>query len=177
MQSFLQYRRLKQDVKRKTHDSKHVHRVKEDPGSQQNHAAPNSANTGHGSDRRSPANTSEGELHDRPAHATSIVIFGVEGPDGTLNSQNWSRTGKWAYTTIVGMTSFIVSGAAAFDTEVALQAAKYHGVSEEVELLSTALYMIALGLGSLISAPFSETVGRNPVYIICKYEHCNEVCT
>ncbi|GMF78387.1 unnamed protein product [Aspergillus oryzae] len=37
------------------------------------------------------------------------------------------------------------------------------GVGEEVALLGTALFMIALGLGSLISAPFSEILGRNPV--------------
>ena len=76
---------------------------------------------------------------------------------------------KWVYTLLLGTTGFVVSGSSAFDTGVTPQAARYFGVKDEVQLLSTSLYMIALGLGSLISAPFSETVGRNPVYIICKH--------
>ena len=97
-----------------------------------------------------------------------VFIVGFQGSDDPLSPYNWSRTRKWIYTFIVGSTGFIVSGASAFDTEITAQAAKAFGVSQEVELLSTSLYMIALGLGSLVSAPFSETVGRNPVYIICE---------
>lgn len=84
-----------------------------------------------------------------------------------LNAQSWSKTRKWTYTFLIGATGFIVSGAAAFDTSVTPQAAESFDVSEEVALLSTTLYMVALGLGSLVSAAFSETVGRNPIYIIC----------
>lgn len=95
-------------------------------------------------------------------------IVDFQSRDDKMNPQNWSRPRKWIYTAIVGTTGFVVSGASAIDTEVASQAARSFGVSKEVELMSTALYMVALGLGSLVSAPFSETVGRNPVYIICK---------
>jgi MFS family permease len=45
------------------------------------------------------------------------------------------------------------------------------GIGEEVALLGTALFMIAFGLGSLVSAPFSEILGRNPVYIISTWYH------
>ena len=108
------------------------------------------------------------ETGDVEQGSEKLFVVGFQGPNDALNPQNWSRTRKWVYTSMVGATGFLVSGASAFDTEIAPQAAKYFGVSEEVELLSTSLYMIAFGLGSLVSAPFSETVGRNPVYIICK---------
>ena len=97
-----------------------------------------------------------------------LFIVQFESPTDTLNPQTWSNARKWTYTFLIGATGFIVSGAAAFDTPVTPQAAEYFGVSEEVALLSTTLYMIALGLGSLVSAPFSETIGRNPIYIICE---------
>jgi hypothetical protein len=103
----------------------------------------------------------------RVGEALFIVKF--ESPTDTLNPQTWSNALKWTYTFLIGATGFIVSGAAAFDTPVTSQAAAYFGVSEEVALLSTTLYMIALGLGSLVSAPFSEIVGRNPIYIICEH--------
>jgi hypothetical protein len=97
-----------------------------------------------------------------------LFIVKFESATDTLNPQTWSNASKWTYTFMIGATGFIVSGAAAFDTPVTSQAAAYFGVSQEVALLSTTLYMIALGLGSLVSAPFSETVGRNPIYIICE---------
>ena len=97
-----------------------------------------------------------------------VFVVNFQGPSDPLNPQTWSRTRKWVYTFLLGTTGFVVSGASAFDTGVTPQAARYFGVKEEVQLLSTSLYMIALGLGSLVSAPFSETVGRNPVYIICE---------
>lgn len=45
------------------------------------------------------------------------------------------------------------------------------GTGEEVALLGTALFMIAFGLGSLVSALFSEILGHNPVYIISTWCH------
>ena len=97
-----------------------------------------------------------------------IFVVCFQGPSDPLNPQTWTRARKWTYTWLIATTGFVVSGASAFDTNVTAQAAKYFGVKEEVQLLSTSLYMIALGLGSLISPPFSETVGRNPIYIICE---------
>lgn len=97
-----------------------------------------------------------------------VLIVTFDSPDDPLNPQNWSNARKWTYTFLIGGTGFIVSGAAAFDTPVTPQTAEYFDVSQEIALLSTTLYMIALGLGSLVSAPFSETVGRNPIYIVCK---------
>jgi hypothetical protein len=97
-----------------------------------------------------------------------LLIVDFERPFDPFNPQTWTKTRKWVYTFVIGATGFIISGAAAFDTAVTTQTAEYFGVSQEIALLSTTLYMIALGLGSLVSAPFSETVGRNPVYIICE---------
>ena len=34
-----------------------------------------------------------------------------------------------------------------------------------VEILATGLYLIGFGDGALFTGPFSETLGRNPVYI------------
>jgi hypothetical protein len=96
-------------------------------------------------------------------------IVDWEYPSDPENPQAWSLTRKWIYTSIIASTVTVVSGAGAFSSETAPQAAAYFGVSEKVALLSTALFLIPFGLGSLISAPFSETVGRNPVYICCEY--------
>ena len=111
---------------------------------------------------RSCCNMSDqGDPTDEKAH---IVTF--EGPDDQLNPQNWSRSKKWISTAIVGSTGFLIGWSSAIDSSIIEQASKEFGVSKITESLSTGLYLVALGIGSLFSGPFSETVGRNPVYII-----------
>ena len=108
-----------------------------------------------------------GYIVDEKQSDERLLIVDFQRPFDPMNPQQWSNTRKWLYTFVISGAGYIVSGAAAFDTPVTPQSAKFFGVSQDVALLSTSLYMIALGLGSLVSAPFSETVGRNPVYIIC----------
>lgn len=67
---------------------------------------------------------------------------------------------------IVGTTGFLVGWASSIDSAVSKQAMKEFGVSDVTESLATGLFLIAFGCGSLFAAPCSETVGRNPVYII-----------
>jgi hypothetical protein len=94
------------------------------------------------------------------------ILVRFDGEDDPMDPMNWSLSYKWLVTGVVSITSFIVTGASAIDTEVVPQIMSDFGVGEEVALLGTALFMIAFGLGSLVSAPFSEILGRNPVYII-----------
>ena len=104
------------------------------------------------------------EFDDPSGEKTCSVAF--EGPNDQLNPHNWSLTKKWISTAIVGSTGFLIGWSSAIDSSIIEQAAKEFGVSKVTESLSTGLYLIALGIGSLFSAPFSETVGRNPVYIV-----------
>ena len=94
------------------------------------------------------------------------ILVEFDGEDDPMDPMNWSLSYKWFVTGVVSITSFIVTGASAIDTEVVPQIMSDFGIGEEVALLGTALFMIAFGLGSLVSAPFSEILGRNPVYII-----------
>lgn len=85
-------------------------------------------------------------------------------------------------TGIVGCTGLLVGWASAIDSTVVPQAkAEFKvlipclcssiiqltscQVEEITETLATALYLIAFGIGSLISGPLSETLGRNPIYL------------
>ncbi len=46
-----------------------------------------------------------------------------------------------------------------------MKASAEFGVSEVTESLATGLFLIGFGVGALFAGPFSETIGRNPVYI------------
>ncbi|KAM6509357.1 hypothetical protein FSOLCH5_012358 [Fusarium solani] len=60
----------------------------------------------------------------------------------------------------VGLISAAVGAASGIDATALPQAAKEFGVSDVVESLAT-----GIGVGSLFAGPFSETFGRNAVYI------------
>lgn len=47
-----------------------------------------------------------------------------------------------------------------------MQATKEFGVSDVTESLATGLFLVGFGVGALFAGPLSETVGRNPVYIV-----------
>ena len=183
MQSYLQYRRIGRDLE------KHIAQYSTNQSANCNGSARSETAqtlpTSKPNARSKQNEVTASNNHAAPTNggeakgdADSIIVT-FNSPSDPLNPQNWSDARKWTYTVLIGATGFIVSGAAAFDTPVTPQAAEYFGVSEDVALLSTTLYMIALGLGSLVSAPFSETVGRNPIYISCECcegEGCLEWC-
>lgn len=166
MQSFLQYRRIRVNVlshalpspkpisKIDRFDSNGLLRPNED---------------GNEIMRQTGINASNQDLEKATdLEASSYTVVGFDSDCDPLNPQNWSYGYKWTVTGLVSITSFIVTGASAIDSEIAPQLMQSFGVGEEVALLGTALFMIAFGLGSLVSAPFSEVLGRNPVYIASK---------
>nr|POE64978.1 putative efflux pump kojt [Quercus suber] len=104
------------------------------------------------------------ETHDEQHGHLFVVDF--EDDHDPYNPKDYSIARKLATTGIVGCTGLLVGWASAIDSTATPQARASFHVSELVEDLATALYLIAFGLGSLVSGPLSETVGRNPVYIV-----------
>ncbi|KAL6354967.1 hypothetical protein LRP88_12325 [Fusarium phalaenopsidis] len=89
-----------------------------------------------------------------------IFIVSWDGPDDPLNPRNWSVIKRVMVTLQVGLISTAVGAASGIDATALPQAAKEFGVSDVVESLAT-----GIGVGSLFAGPFSETFGRNAVYI------------
>ncbi|KAJ5081749.1 MFS general substrate transporter [Penicillium alfredii] len=171
MQSFLQYRQLRRDLERTIHPGD-LHTTAENVGPEPNdrvishlddgkHEKPIVLHTGQSvvipgvSVRQVPS------ISDKP-----VFIVGFEGPDDQFNPRNWSLGHKWKTLAIVGTTGFLVGWVSAIDSAVIKQGQEAFGVSKVAESLATSLYLIAFGFGSLIAGPFSETVGRNPVYLV-----------
>ncbi|RKK63884.1 putative efflux pump kojT, partial [Fusarium oxysporum] len=101
--------------------------------------------------------------HDGALIHTLLVTW--EGPDDKLNPRNWSLAKRLAITVQISILALFVIAASATDIAVLPQAAAELGVSEVAESLATGLFLVGMGVGSLVAGPFSETFGRSLVYI------------
>ncbi|KAI8652661.1 MFS domain-containing protein [Fusarium keratoplasticum] len=104
--------------------------------------------------------------HDARGHDEKIFVVDWQGPDDPLNPQNWSLGRRIGVTLQISVIAVFVGAASGIDAAVLPQAAHSLGVSEVAESLATGLYLVGMGLGSLVAGPFSETFGRNAVYTV-----------
>ncbi|KAJ5518581.1 Major facilitator superfamily domain general substrate transporter [Penicillium expansum] len=86
-------------------------------------------------------------------------------PNDPLNPANQSVSRKMFMTLLVSLIAFSVTAASAIDACGIRQYSEEFNVSEVVGSLATALFLVGFGVGSLLSGPFSETFGRNAVYL------------
>ncbi|KAK2045660.1 major facilitator superfamily transporter [Colletotrichum somersetense] len=97
-------------------------------------------------------------------HGGRVFVVGWAGPDDPLDPHNWPTAKRIGVTLQISMIALFVGAASGVDATVVPQAARALGVSEVAESLATGLYLVGMGLGSLVAGPFSETFGRNAVY-------------
>lgn len=96
----------------------------------------------------------------------NVFVVGFQDEHDPNNPHNWSLTKRISYTAIIAGIGCVVGFASAIDSSALPEASAEFGVSEVAESLATGLFLIGFGLGALYAAPFSETFGRNPVYVV-----------
>ncbi|KAK9356413.1 major facilitator superfamily domain-containing protein [Lipomyces doorenjongii] len=94
-----------------------------------------------------------------------VFIVGWDGECDPANPHNFSKARRVMTTLIVAAVGFVVGMASSIDSAVLPQAASDFGVSEVAESLATGIYLIGYSVGALFAGPFSETLGRNMIYI------------
>ncbi|KAF2156340.1 MFS general substrate transporter [Myriangium duriaei CBS 260.36] len=90
-----------------------------------------------------------------------LVTFTIDDPQ---NPKNWSKARKWWCTVIVAFTCFVVAFNSAVITSDIEGVVRTFNVSEEVALLSITLFVVGFGVGPMMFAPLSESIGRKPIY-------------
>lgn len=97
--------------------------------------------------------------HDRITVRTS-------GEHDPLDPQNWSLPSRCKNIAILSFLIFSQGWAGAAGSMANSAASKEFHVSKVAENLSTAMYLFGIGSGALFVGPLSETVGRNPTYLV-----------
>ncbi|AEO68551.1 uncharacterized protein THITE_2010889, partial [Thermothielavioides terrestris NRRL 8126] len=88
------------------------------------------------------------------------------GDDDPIDPRNWSLLRRGTNIAIVGYLTFVQSWAGAAESMANSKASEEQGHSRVAENLIVALYLFGIGAGSVFVGPISETVGRNPTYLV-----------
>ncbi|PQE24511.1 mfs multidrug transporter protein [Rutstroemia sp. NJR-2017a WRK4] len=83
-----------------------------------------------------------------------------DGPDDPENPMNWPTSKKWLVTVVMGLMTFCVTFASSVFSTATVVVAEVYGVSEEVGVLGTSLFVLGFGVGPLVWGPGSELFGR-----------------
>ncbi|KZF22777.1 MFS general substrate transporter [Xylona heveae TC161] len=94
-----------------------------------------------------------------------VFVVGWEGDNDPLKPHNWSIPRRVAATLVVSCIAIAVTAASSIDSAVLPQSAAEFGVSDVAGSLATGMFLMGFGCGALFAGPFSETFGRNAVYM------------
>ncbi|GAM86447.1 hypothetical protein ANO11243_044610 [Dothideomycetidae sp. 11243] len=97
---------------------------------------------------------------------TGVNVRGYHDDNDPTNPHNWGYAKRIWVTATISFIGLIVGFASSIDSAAIEQASDEFGVSLVAESCATGLFLIGFGVGALFAGPFSETVGRNPVYIV-----------
>ncbi|KAL1968701.1 hypothetical protein VTN77DRAFT_1527 [Rasamsonia byssochlamydoides] len=104
--------------------------------------------------------------NDIPGGDDKIVVVSFEGEDDPMDPHNWTLPRRLVCTFIICLTGATVEFGTVIDSPHLEQIEQGVGSHREPGYLLTGLFLMGLGAGSLITGPFSEFFGRNPVYIV-----------
>ncbi|KAJ5724026.1 hypothetical protein N7488_002061 [Penicillium malachiteum] len=96
-----------------------------------------------------------------------IIIVTYEGDCDPADPHNWSFLSRCATTVLLSLLGAIIIWSSTIGATAIKKTEKQYHTTFEIETLPTALFLFGLGFGGLITAPISELVGRNPVYLTC----------
>ncbi|KAK0716030.1 major facilitator superfamily domain-containing protein [Lasiosphaeris hirsuta] len=86
-----------------------------------------------------------------------------------LNPKNWSLRSRSKNIAVLSLLIFVQAWAGGAESMANAKASAEFGVSKVAENLSTAMYLFGIGSGALVAGPVSETVGRNPTYLVSTF--------
>ncbi|KAJ5347438.1 uncharacterized protein N7506_000691 [Penicillium brevicompactum] len=94
-----------------------------------------------------------------------IIIVTFEGDLDLMDPHNWSFMRRLGTTLLTSFIASVMFWSSTIDATAHSRTVKLFHTSFEVQTLPTTFYLVGLGVGALVTAPFSELFGRTPVYI------------
>ncbi|KFA80394.1 hypothetical protein S40288_10204 [Stachybotrys chartarum IBT 40288] len=98
-----------------------------------------------------------------------LVLVRREGDDDPLNPLNWTLLERTKNVFILCFLVFTQAWAGAANSMGNMAISQEFHVSKVAENLATAFYLFGVGTGALFFGPISDTVGRNPTYLVATF--------
>lgn len=149
MWSYVQYRRIGQQMKKERKNSASI---------ENDHKSVSKLNGG-------TTCPSPGRQGSREEH----IFVRSTGDDDPLDPRNWPLVSRCKNIAILSLLIFVQAWAGVAESIANTQASKALHVGKVAENLSTAMYLFGIGSGSLSVGPLSETVGKNPTYLVSTF--------
>ncbi|KAI0116095.1 MFS general substrate transporter [Hypoxylon sp. NC0597] len=166
MQSFRQYRRLREAVREDLARAQTDSSPPDVTGTSTPEADSKAESTHGQKNEEKPSPLVAGVTVSRPAEHDGNVTYIVGWKDDDpLEPHNWSLAKKWWCTVAVCLIGMAVSIPSSIDAPVSDQFNEFYGVGPIAGSMTTGMYLLGLGTGSLFAGPFSETLGRNAIYL------------
>lgn len=93
----------------------------------------------------------------------------TSGEADPLDPRNWTLLSRSKNIGILVFLIFTQGWAGSADSPANERASREFGVSQTAQNLSTAMYLFGIGSGSLFAGPLSESIGRNPTYLVSTF--------
>jgi hypothetical protein len=97
------------------------------------------------------------------------IWVGTSGEDDPIDPRNWTLLSRSKNIGILVFLIFTQGWAGSADSPANERASREFGVSQTAQNLSTAMYLFGIGSGSLFAGPLSESIGRNPTYLVSTF--------
>ncbi|CAG8317603.1 unnamed protein product [Penicillium nalgiovense] len=112
--------------------------------------------------------------HPNGANNDVVLVVGWRDKDPS-NPLNWSLLKKWMAMFMCALIAIAMTVPSSIEcaTQDAFDAR--FGVNSMAGSMTAGIFPIGIGVGSLFSAPFSETFGRNAVYFLANYVNCTDI--
>lgn len=100
------------------------------------------------------------------SEAGHVFVVDWKGPEDPLKPHNWAQGVRLWATVMVSLVAFAGTAASSIDAAVLKQYSEDFGISDVAGSLATAMYLLGFAVGSQLAGPFSETLGRNIIYVV-----------
>ncbi|KAH7021784.1 major facilitator superfamily domain-containing protein [Macrophomina phaseolina] len=87
-------------------------------------------------------------------------IIEWDGPNDPENPMNWANWWKWTVTITLGLMTFTITFASSVFSTATMATSQKFGVSSEVMILGTSLFVLGFAFGPIMWGPLSELYGR-----------------
>ncbi|KAH0289053.1 MFS general substrate transporter, partial [Aureobasidium sp. EXF-3399] len=111
-------------------------------------------------------NNDDDEKDDGEEEENDPNLVDWDGPDDPGNPMNFPEWKKWIITVVAGLMTFSVTFASSVFSTATTVTSQLFGVSSEVMILGTSLFVLGFAFGPIVWSPFSELYGRKiPLFI------------